>query len=211
MNERVTYVSEKGVQIRLDCTTWWLAIQFTAAYFLPSVTFPIFYNDQNKGYLYDITFISDRCHRCWAVETPDRYDCDQKYLGNLYFVKSKFPIEKLTNRVLATPTPGELPSVHVSKKRQLFCYTLKELTHWGQDKMSDIFQTTCSNAFILMKMLQFGFKFHWSFFSQGSNRQYGSIGPDNGLAPKRPQAIIWTNDGIGNPHILMSLGPIQLN
>ena len=25
--------------------------------------------------------------------------------------------------------------------------------------------------------------------------QYSSIGSDNGLAPDRPQAIIWTNDG----------------
>ena len=32
--------------------------------------------------------------------------------------------------------------------------------------------------------------------SQGSNSQYFSIGSDNGLAPTRQQAIIWTNDGL---------------
>ena len=32
--------------------------------------------------------------------------------------------------------------------------------------------------------------------SQGSNRQWYSIGSDNGLAPIRRQAIIWTNDGL---------------
>ena len=29
---------------------------------------------------------------------------------------------------------------------------------------------------------------------KGSNQQYSSIGSDNGLAPARQQAIIWTND-----------------
>ena len=31
--------------------------------------------------------------------------------------------------------------------------------------------------------------------SWGSTEQYSSIGSDNGLAPARRQAIIWTNDG----------------
>ena len=30
----------------------------------------------------------------------------------------------------------------------------------------------------------------------GSNLLYSSIGLDNGLAPTRRQAIIWTNDGL---------------
>ena len=37
------------------------------------------------------------------------------------------------------------------------------LTHWGRDKMA-ISQTTLSNAFSLMKILVFLFKFHWSLF-----------------------------------------------
>ena len=32
-------------------------------------------------------------------------------------------------------------------------------------------------------------------YSYGSNKQYSSIGSDNGLAPARRQAIIWINDG----------------
>ena len=32
-------------------------------------------------------------------------------------------------------------------------------------------------------------------YSQESNQQYFSIGLDNGLAPARRQASIWTNDG----------------
>ena len=37
--------------------------------------------------------------------------------------------------------------------------------------------------------------------SLGSNWQYGSIGSDNGLAPNRRQAIIWTNVGMLYGHI----------
>ena len=38
----------------------------------------------------------------------------------------------------------------------------KQLTHWGRDKMVAISQTTLSNAFLWMKMLEFWLKFHWS-------------------------------------------------
>ena len=43
------------------------------------------------------------------------------------------------------------------------------------------------------------YKFDWNFAevcSQGSNLQCSSIGSDNGLAPARRQAIIWSNDGL---------------
>ena len=38
------------------------------------------------------------------------------------------------------------------------------LTHWGRDKMATVSQTTLSNAFSWMKMLEFRLKFHWSLF-----------------------------------------------
>ena len=38
------------------------------------------------------------------------------------------------------------------------------LTHWGRDKMAAISQTTLSNAFSWMKMLECRLKFHWSLF-----------------------------------------------
>ena len=38
------------------------------------------------------------------------------------------------------------------------------LTHWGRDKMAAISQTTLSNAFSWMKILEFRWKFHWSLF-----------------------------------------------
>ena len=59
--------------------------------------------------------------------------------------------------------------------------------------MAAIFQTTFSNACSWMKMHEFRLRFHWNLFRR-SNQQNSSIGLDNGLAPVRRQAIIWTND-----------------
>ena len=68
--------------------------------------FPIFHNDQNTGYLYDIAFKFDRRPRSWVAETPDKYESDWKYL-NYTFAVSKSPLtDKLTNRALVTPTTG---------------------------------------------------------------------------------------------------------
>ena len=36
------------------------------------------------------------------------------------------------------------------------------LTHWGRDKMAAISQTTLSNAFSWIKILEFRLKFHWN-------------------------------------------------
>ena len=38
------------------------------------------------------------------------------------------------------------------------------LTHWGRDKMTDIFQTTFPNAFSWKKIYELRLKFHWSLF-----------------------------------------------
>ena len=43
-------------------------------------------------------------------------------------------------------------------------WILKELTHWGRDKMAAISQTTFTNAFSWMKMYEFYLWFHWSLF-----------------------------------------------
>ena len=58
------------------------------------------------------------------------------------------------------------------------------LTHWGQDKMAAIFQTTLSNAFSWMKMYKFRFRFVFN----------GPINNIPTLRPARRQTIIWTND-----------------
>ena len=83
----------------------------------PGVTKPVFSvplfsqffpNNQNNGYLSDVTFIVDRYHRRSAAETPDKYERDQRYLTYI-FAKSRFPVmEKLTNWASVTPTSGHL-------------------------------------------------------------------------------------------------------
>ena len=67
------------------------------------------------------------------------------------------------------------------------------LTHWGRDKMDAISQTTFSSAFSWMKMFEFLSKFHWSLFQRVKHNS--SNVSDNGLAPSRRQAIIWSNAG----------------
>ena len=78
------------------------------------------------------------------------------------------------------------------------------LTHRVRDKMvanfvNDIFKC------ISIKMFKFRLTFT-EVCSQGSNGQYSSIGSDNGLAPNRRQAIIWTSDGLGCRRIYVSFG-----
>ena len=43
-------------------------------------------------------------------------------------------------------------------------HQLYRLTHWGRDKMAAVSQTTLSNSFSWMKMLEFRLRFHWSLF-----------------------------------------------
>ena len=47
----------------------------------------------------------------------------------------------------------------------MWCYIIWDvLTHWGQGKIATISQTTFSNTFPLMKMCEFGLRFHWNLF-----------------------------------------------
>ena len=60
---------------------------------------------QNNGYLLNITFIFDRCHRRLAAVTPVKCECDLKNLTST-FAKSKFSLtEKWTNGTLVTTHP----------------------------------------------------------------------------------------------------------
>ena len=76
------------------------------------------------------------------------------------------------------------------------------LTHWGWDKMASILQTTLLNIFFKWKYMNFQLSFDWSLFL---NIQL-TICSDNGLAPIRRQAIIWSNDGLVYWCICASLG-----
>ena len=67
------------------------------------------------------------------------------------------------------------------------------LTHRGRNKMATISQMISSNAFSWMKTFEFWTKSHWNMSLWWSNWQYSRIGSDNGLAPHRRQANIWSN------------------
>ena len=56
------------------------------------------------------------------------------------------------------------------------------LTHWGHDEMTAIFQTTFSNVFSWMKMYEFRLGFHLGLFLM-VQLTTSSIGLDKDLAP----------------------------
>ena len=53
---------------------------------------------------------------------------------------------------------------YILLKYSSHCQLFYLLTHWGQEKMAAIFQTTFSNTFSSMKMYKFRLRFHWSLF-----------------------------------------------
>ena len=67
-----------------------------------------------------------------------------------------------------------------------------ELTHLPLDKMAAFSKRHVQTHFLEWKYLIFKQNF-FEICSLGSNWQYVSIGPDNGLAPFWRQAIIWTD------------------
>ena len=72
-------------------------------------------------------------------------------------------------------------------------------------------QTISSDAFLWMKSFLFWLKFHRSLFLrvQLTITQHW-FGWDNGLAPNRRQAIIWTNAGLIHWRIYAALGGDEL-
>ena len=61
--------------------------------------------------------------------------------------------------------------------------------------MNAISPTTFSSAFFFNENVWIPIKISLKFVPKGQINKNSSIGSDNGLAPSRRQAIIWTNDG----------------
>ena len=57
-----------------------------------------------------------------------------------------------------------------SKRKHIVAYSMYFLTYWGRDKRTNIWQTTFSSTFPLMKMLGFRLIFHWSLFLTVDNK-----------------------------------------
>ena len=66
------------------------------------------------------------------------------------------------------------------------CYNIEVRTKWPPFQWH--FQMHC----LEWNCLNFDYDFT-GFCSKGSNQQHSSVGSDNGLAPTRRQAIVWTN------------------
>ena len=83
--------------------------------------------------------------------------------------------------------------------------TTNHLTHLPLGKMTTISQMTFGKVFSLIKMFVFWFEFHWSVFLRAQLTIF-SIGSDDGLAPIRRQALIWTNADPVHWRIYAALG-----
>ena len=77
----------------------------------------------------------------------------------IWIVMEKFWVRKPQLHILHSQTTLELTSPRRDMNRP-HCL----LTHWGRDKMAAIFQTTLSNAFSWIRILEFWLRFHWSLF-----------------------------------------------
>ena len=74
-------------------------------------------------------------------------------------------------------------------------------------KMAIILHMAFWNTFSWMQTYSFSLKFHWDLLPRVIWQwQWVSMGSENGLAPNRWQAIIWTNSGLVKWHILVLLG-----
>ena len=85
---------------------------------------------------------------------------------------------------------------------------LNELTKWGWDKFTFCgrhFANTISKCIFLYQKFWIQSKlFHWGFFFRFQLTL--NLGSDNGLAPNRRQAIIWTNGDLVCWRIYVSIG-----
>ena len=75
-----------------------------------------------------------------------------------------------------------------------------QLTHCSKYQIGILLQVIFSSEFSDIKIVVFWHAFHWNL--PRSESKHSSIGLENGFISNRRQAIIWTNDGIVNCHIM---------
>ena len=113
------------------------------------------------------------------------------------------------NKILfpRNPRAGSQPLIYTSlvvtdhKNKHLPCcwdYGPSWLTHWGLDKMADIFQTTFANALSWMKMSKFRLRFHWILFPRV---QYGPVTMIVPASGHQVRCIPWVQMGTFNKEI----------
>ena len=109
----------------------------------------------------------------------------------------------------------QLPVISFKNCRRFFVLIISQhnilgihsiiLTYSVWVKIAKNMQTISLNIFPLMNCLNFSYNITGAC-SWVSNWQSAIIGSDNGLAMNRPQAIIWTNNGLVYWSMYVSLG-----
>ena len=89
-------------------------------------------------------YIHIKVHATWLC---NRYQCITFVFVYVHVNRQTYWITHMVSQILVNNCSGH-----------------DSLTHWGQDKMAAIFQTTFSNEFSWMKMFKFRLRFHWSLF-----------------------------------------------
>ena len=106
-------------------------------------------------------------HKAMGLITHPSFHSNITYKRPIKQLRNKF-CEILINVKRHSFTEMQRVMLSASCQQMSLILSLKlndnALTHWGRDKMADIFQTTVSNAFSWMKMFKFRLRFQWSLF-----------------------------------------------
>ena len=126
------------------------------------------------------------------------YQCRKSHCGDKTVVRSSY----LHNGISYT---GKMSSLYWIRAQASNSYLISPSTKWPPFPWRHF-----EMHFHEWKFLYFELNFT-QVCSQGSNSQYPSIGSDNGLAPIRRRAIIWTNVDPVHSRIHASLGLNELS
>ena len=121
----------------------------------PSYSYPLTHTNLRNSYL--LTHLSPGNNvQCKNAVSPQHYQLrfdsfalHHHWNGNVEMVMKSLVTGCTTWQLLVQPMEDFITT-----------FAFQWLTHWGQDKLAAIFQTTFSS----MKMLEFWLEFHWSLF-----------------------------------------------
>ena len=123
----------------------YLGVGVTKPIFSVSFIFLIFQNHQNTGCLWHITSIFHKCRRSWFAETPDKYECDLKYLPYVLNQSKFFTMEKWTNGTLV-PHLCMVPVWKWNHCKPLGGRVLMHEIHRCSNELQGIREDACSPA-----------------------------------------------------------------
>ena len=111
--------------------------------------------------------------QCWWANTSFRYCASLEYISRYSLRCSRISkniyvdniVCRLTGICKSLQYSAYIPVKNTATVAEpAVSSATSKLTHWGWDKMNAISQTSLSNAFFVMAMLDFRLWFHWSLF-----------------------------------------------